>query len=180
MTIQLREDTIIKMGATRFSAKRIFIPLGAFLLGSSLIAAFYLGILTWAQGWDYATSQISRDRWYVFPIFVGFGIQAALYIILRLHLFVPITTTAYSGAVMGASGSASATAMVACCIHHVTDVLPILGLSAAASFLTRYQRPFMLIGLVMNIIGIIVMLVVLYRERQKLLVSEHVGTSVVK
>jgi hypothetical protein len=72
---------------------------------------------------------------------------------------------------MGASGSASATAMVACCIHHVTDVLPILGLSAAASFLTRYQRPFMLIGLVMNIIGIIVMLVVLCRERQKLLLT---------
>lgn len=69
---------------------------------------------------------------------------------------------------MGTSGATSATAMVACCIHHVTDVLPILGLSAAASFLTRYQRPFMLIGLAMNIVGIIVMLVILYRERQKL------------
>lgn len=67
---------------------------------------------------------------------------------------------------MGASGGTSATAMVACCIHHVTDVLPILGLSAAASFLTRYQRPFMLIGLAMNMVGIIVMLVILYRERQ--------------
>jgi hypothetical protein len=56
---------------------------------------------------------------------------------------------------------------VACCIHHVTDVLPILGLSAAAGFLTRYQRPFMLVGLAMNLIGISVMLFVLYRERQK-------------
>ena len=69
---------------------------------------------------------------------------------------------------MGACGGTSATAMVACCIHHVTDVLPILGLSAAASFLTRYQRPFMLTGLAMNLIGIGVMLFVLYRERQKL------------
>jgi hypothetical protein len=69
---------------------------------------------------------------------------------------------------MGASGGTSATAMVACCIHHVTDVLPILGLSAAASFLTRYQRPFMLIGLAMNLIGIGVMVFALYRERQKL------------
>jgi hypothetical protein len=69
---------------------------------------------------------------------------------------------------MGASGGTSATAMVACCIHHVTDVLPILGISAAASFLTRYQRPFMLVGLAMNFIGIIVMLAVLYRERRKL------------
>jgi hypothetical protein len=70
--------------------------------------------------------------------------------------------------VVGASGGTSVTAMVACCLHHVTDVLPILGLSAAATFLTRYQRPFMLAGLGMNILGIIIMLVVLYREHQKI------------
>lgn len=148
--------------------KRILLPFGALLLGSAFIATFYIGILTWAQGWEYAASQLSRDRWYVLPIIVGFGIQAALYTILRFRLFVPVTTTGPGGAMMGTSGATSATAMVACCIHHVTDVLPILGLSAAASFLTRYQRPFMLIGLAMNIVGIIVMLVILYRERQKL------------
>ncbi|MBV6391135.1 MAG: hypothetical protein AB1509_01340 [Chloroflexota bacterium] len=148
--------------------KRFFIPLAAFLLGSALIASFYIGILTWAQGWDYASSQFIRDRWYVIPIILGFGIQAALYSILRFRLFIPVTSTGHAGSMIGASGGASATAMVACCIHHVTDVLPILGLSAAASFLTRYQRPFMLIGLAMNLIGIGVMLFVLYRERQKL------------
>ncbi len=148
--------------------KRILLPFGALLLGSAFIATFYIGILTWAQGWEYAASQLSRDRWYVLPIIVGFGIQAALYTILRFRLFVPVTTTGLGGAMMGTSGATSATAMVACCIHHVTDVLPILGLSAAASFLTRYQRPFMLVGLAMNIVGIIVMLVILYRERQKL------------
>ncbi len=148
--------------------KRILLPFGALLLGSAFIATFYIGILTWAQGWAYAASQLSRDRWYVLPIIIGFGIQAALYTILRFRLFVPVTHTGPGGAMMGTSGATSATAMVACCIHHVTDVLPILGLSAAASFLTRYQRPFMLVGLAMNIVGIIVMLVIIYRERQKL------------
>lgn len=148
--------------------KRYLIPLVSFLLGSVFIAAFYFGILTWAQGWEYATSQFARDRAYVIPIILGFGIQAALYSILRLRLFIPISTTGRTGVMMGTSGGTSATAMVACCIHHVTDVLPILGLSAAASFLTRYQRPFMLVGLAMNLIGIGVMLFVLYRERQKL------------
>lgn len=148
--------------------KRIHIPLATFLLGSTFIASFYIGILTWAQGWEYATSQFVRDRWYVIPIILGFGVQAALYTVLRFHLFIPVTSTAHAGTVIGASGGTSATAMVACCIHHVTDVLPILGLSAAASFLTRYQRPFMLVGLAMNLIGIGVMLFVLYRERQKL------------
>jgi hypothetical protein len=152
----------------RLTVKRFLIPLAAFLLGSAFIASFYIGILTWAQGWDYASSQFVRDRWYVVPILLGFGVQAALYSILRFRLFIPITSTGHTGAMMGTSGGTSATAMVACCIHHVTDVLPILGLSAAASFLTRYQRPFMLVGLAMNLIGIGVMLFVLYRERQKL------------
>ncbi len=148
--------------------KRFFIPLAAFVLGSALIASFYIGILTWAQGWEYASSQFVRDRWYVIPIILGFGIQAALYSILRFRLFIPIASLGHTGSMVGASGGTSATAMVACCIHHVTDVLPILGLSATASFLTRYQRPFMLIGLAMNLIGIGVMLFVLYRERRKL------------
>ncbi len=148
--------------------KRFLIPLTAFLLGSALIASFYIGILTWAQGWDYASSQFARDRTYVLPIIIGFGIQAALYAILRFRLFIPVASTAHTGTMMGASGGTSATAMVACCIHHVTDVLPILGLSAAATFLTRYQRPFMLVSIAMNLIGIGVMLFVLYRERQKL------------
>lgn len=156
------------MGERRFMVKRFLVPLTAFLLGSTFIASFYIGILTWAQGWEYASSQFVRDRWYVIPIIAGFGVQAALYTVLRFRLFIPVTSTGHAGSMMGASGGTSATAMVACCIHHVTDVLPILGLSAAASFLTRYQRPFMLIGLVMNLIGIGVMLFVLYRERQKL------------
>jgi len=148
--------------------KRYFIPLASFLLGSTFIAVFYFGILTWAQGWEYASSQFARNRAYVLPIIAGFGIQAALYSILRFRLFIPITSTGHTGALMGTSGGTSATAMVACCIHHVTDVLPILGLSAAASFLTRHQRPFMLVGLAMNLIGIGAMLFVLYREQQKL------------
>ena len=153
--------------------KRHLIPVVAFLLGSIFIAGFYFGILSWAQDWNYATSQFIRDRWYVVPIIMGFGTQAALYSILRFRLFIPIAFTGHAGAftpltgVMGTSGGTSATAMVACCIHHITDVLPLLGLSAVASFLTRYQRPFMLVGLAMNLTGIGVMLFVLYRERQK-------------
>ncbi len=148
--------------------KRYLIPFAAFLLGSALIAGIYFGILTWAQGWEYAASQFSLNRWYVAPIWVAFGIQAALYSILRFRLFVPVTSTGHAGAMMGTSGGTSVTAMVACCLHHVTDVLPILGVSAAATFLTRYQRPFMLVGLGMEILGIAIMLVVLYRERKKL------------
>ena len=93
--------------------KRFFIPFVAFLLGSALIASFYIGILTWAQGWDYASSQFIRDRWYVIPIILGFGIQAALYSILRLRLFIPVTSTGHAGSMLGATGATSATPMPA-------------------------------------------------------------------
>lgn len=148
--------------------RRYLIPSAAFLLGASFIAGIYFGIITWAQGWDYAASQFSLNRWYVIPIWVAFGVQAALYAILRFRLFVPTTSTSHTGALMGTSGGTSVTAMVACCLHHVTDVLPILGVSAAATFLTRYQRPFMVVGLATEIVGILVMLTILYRERKNL------------
>src|SRR5215216_4496743 len=148
--------------------RRILIPLAAFLLGSTLIAGIYFAILIWAQGSDAALSIFVPNRWSVISIWVTFGIQAALYSILRFHLFIPSTSSGHSGALMGTSGGTSVTAMVACCIHHVTDVLPVLGLSAAATFLTRYQRPFMLLGLGMNVIGILIMLFVLHREYRKI------------
>lgn len=147
--------------------RRYLIPIGAFLLGSLFIAGIYFGLLTWAQGWDSAFSLFRSNRWYIVPIWISFGIQAALYAILRFRLFVPTTSTSHTGALMGTSGGTSVTAMVACCLHHVTDVLPVLGVSAAATFLTRYQRPFMLIGLAMNIVGILVMLIILFREYKK-------------
>ena len=73
--------------------KRFIIPLAAFALGCALIASFYLGTLTLLQGWEYASGQFSRDRLYVVPIILGFGVQAALYSILRFRLFVPVHST---------------------------------------------------------------------------------------
>jgi hypothetical protein len=156
--------------------RRILIPIAAFLTGSALIAGIYFGVLIWAQGVDAVPSIFLPNRWYVIPIWITFGIQAALYSILRFRLFVPISSTKHAGTLMGTSGGTSVTAMIACCIHHVTDVLPVLGLSAAATFRTRYQRPFMLLGMGMNVVGIVVMLIVLYHEYRKLNPSQNVQT----
>ncbi|MFQ5614859.1 MAG: hypothetical protein ACE5GO_00085 [Anaerolineales bacterium] len=91
----------------------------------------------------------------------------ALYTILKKRLFIPVADTGPSGKLTRAGGTTSTLAMVACCAHHVTDVLPILGLSAAATFLAEYQTLFMLVGLGTTLVGIAVMLIILYRERQK-------------
>ena len=58
--------------------------------------------------------------------------------------------------------------MVACCVHHVTDVLPLVGLSGAAIFLNEYRVPFMVAGLAVNGIGVGMMLRVVRRGRAHL------------
>ncbi|MGA9533670.1 MAG: hypothetical protein WBR18_13215, partial [Anaerolineales bacterium] len=59
----------------------------------------------------------------------------------------------------------SAAAMVACCAHHVTDVLPILGLTATTSFLAEYREVFMLVGFLTTIFGSAYMLRALLQQR---------------
>ncbi len=48
--------------------------------------------------------------------------------------------------------------MAACCAHHLTDVLPNLGLSGLATFLASYQVLFIVIGVLSNVVGITIML----------------------
>src|SRR3990172_5306020 len=149
------------------ASKRIFLPVLAGLAGALLLSGLYFGIVSWAETPQHAVELFWQDRWIVFPIIVGFGVQAGLYTVLKKRLFVPVDAAGPSGPMMGAGGTTSTVAMVACCAHHVTDVLPILGLTAAAAFLAQYRTAFMLVGLGMNLVGIAVMLVILVRERRK-------------
>ncbi|MCA9872871.1 MAG: hypothetical protein KC441_04435 [Anaerolineales bacterium] len=149
--------------------KRILWPVGAGVAGAGLLTLLYFGIVSWAESPQHAVELFWEDRWIVVPIILGFGVQAALYIILKKRLFVPVSATGPSGALTGAGGGMSTAAMVACCAHHVTDVLPILGLTAAAAFLAEYRIAFMLVGLGTTLVGIAVMVVILLKERRKAL-----------
>ena len=149
------------------TANRFTLPLLAGVAGALFLTGLYFGIVSWAETPQHATELFWQDRWIVFPIIIGFGVQVALYVVLKKRLFVPVATTAHSGHLMGAGGTTSTAAMVACCAHHVSDVLPILGLTAAATFLADYRTAFMLLGLGMNLLGIAVMLVILVRERRQ-------------
>lgn len=139
------------------------------MLGAGFLTALYLSIVSVAESPQHAIDLFWEDRLIVIPIIMGFGVQMALYVILRKRLFVPIVHTGPSGKLAGASGTTSTIAMVACCAHHVTDVLPVLGLTAASAFLADYRIAFMVIGLGMTLFGIGFMLVVLFRERRRAL-----------
>jgi hypothetical protein len=91
-------------------------------------------------------------------IFKPLCIIEEIYIILRLRLFVPVDTwidsTGPSGpmtpplaqeASVGTGGATSTIAMVGYA-HHATDVLLILGLTAATTFLAKYRLAFWQLG----------------------------------
>ncbi len=150
---------------------RLLWPLAVGLAGAALLSLLYFAIVSWAESPKHALEYFWQDRWIVAPIILGFGVQASLYTILKKGLYMPVASAGPSGGLTGASGGISTVAMVACCVHHVTDVLPILGLSAAAIFLARYRVPFMIAGLSMTLLGIAFMLSILTRERRKALRS---------
>lgn len=149
--------------------RRIFLPLGAGLAGSLFLTGLYFGLVSWAESPQHAVQYFWQDRWIVFPIILGFGVQIALYVILKVRLFVPAASVGPSGIMTGASGATSTIAMAACCAHHVSDVLPILGLTAAATFLAQYRIAFMLVGLGTTAAGILMMSLILLKERRKAL-----------
>lgn len=152
------------------STKRILIPLSAGLAGVTFLSGIYFGLMSWAEGFKNAWSLFWYDRWLIIPIILGFGVQVALFSILKFRLFIPASAPGPGGAVVGASGGISTTAMLACCVHHVTDVLPILGLTAAAAFLGRYRLSLMRGSLGITLAGIIVMLFIIFKERRKTMI----------
>jgi hypothetical protein len=149
--------------------RRFLLPALTGVVGASLLTGLYFAIVSLAESPSHAVQLFWEDRAIVLPIILGFGVQVALYTVLKKRLFVPVAHPGPSGALTGASGGMSAAAMVACCAHHVTDVLPLVGLTAAATLLAEYRIPFMLVGLGTTIAGIAVMSLILFRERRKAL-----------
>jgi hypothetical protein len=122
------------------------------LVGAIALLGLYLAIISLAQGVPHAFEQLAADAPFVGLIATGFGTQVALFVELRAvdrrHRAAAAVTAAGTGT--------SVAAMLACCAHHVVDLLPLVGLSAAAAFLNQYKTPLLLLGLAMNLLGIVV------------------------
>ena len=149
----------------------------AILVGAAaamLLVAFYVALVSLANGPRHAVDLLGGDRYFVAAIALGFGLEAGLYAYVRL-LRATAAATRSSGAVAATGTGTSTVAMVACCAHHVVDVLPVVGLSGAAIFLTTYRTPIMLTGLAVNVAGIVVMLSVVRTTRIQLAPRSQLG-----
>ena len=90
-------------------------------------------------------------------LIIGFGIQVGLYQLMKSGFHLSLSQQK-DGRVMAASSTAiSAGAMVVCCAHHLVEILPIIGLSAFALFLSDYQQELLIVGVLSNLVGISMM-----------------------
>ncbi len=122
--------------------------------GAVALVGFYITVV-WlgSRSWAHAVQLLLTDRYYVAAVALGFGTQIGLYAYVR-GLLRASTGLRSSTAVAAAGTGTSTTSMIACCLHHVADVLPIVGFSGAAVFLSNYKVPLIIVGLVTNAIGI--------------------------
>jgi hypothetical protein len=125
-------------------------------LGATILFTVYLAAMTLANSFSVALGELGRWWTYVAALSAGFGIQVGLYT--HIRDLAKAGAEGFQGSKMAVGGGVSATSMVVCCLHHVTDVLPLMGLSAATLFLADYQSVFMSLGVLSSVVGILVML----------------------
>ncbi len=119
------------------------------LASLSLTAFYFLVMFLFTGSLSAAISQMRELFIWFFLLVIGFGTQFGLFTYLKtLVKSAPMTMTAANTGMSGVS-------MVACCAHHLTEVLPLLGLAGLSLFLTRYQVWLIGVGIVSNFIGII-------------------------
>ena len=137
--------------------RHILVGVGA----AVLLIIVYLGIIILAEDLTHALEQTAELWYWVLALAGGFGIQAGLFSFIRQGIRERRAVTTGS---VAASGGVSAGSMAACCAHHLSDILPLLGLSGVAIFLVRYQLFFIIVGVLSNIVGITLMLETIQRH----------------
>lgn len=123
------------------------------IIASLAILAVYFLILTLVSGWKFTWEQFIQFWYYILSLALGFGIQFGLYSYLKEM----IKQKALTGQVLAATGATSAAAMVSCCAHYLTNILPVLGVAGLITFIGQYQVQFFWVGLVFNSLGIVYM-----------------------
>ncbi|MBS3132822.1 hypothetical protein J4470_01675 [Candidatus Woesearchaeota archaeon] len=139
--------------------KAVFIGL---LAGIALLSVYFV-VVSLANSVEHAVQEFFRIWQWITALVAGFGIQVGLYAYIREAI--KIRKLAGATTSITAAGGVSTSSMLACCAHHLTDVLPIIGISAASIFLNKYQESFLLTGVLSNLAGILIMLRIMQTNR---------------
>lgn len=120
------------------------------ILAFLTLLSIYFLILTLISGWNFTLEQFSQFWYYIISLALGFGIQLSLYSYLR-----GVAQQQAPKGQLVATGTTSTAAMISCCAHYLTNILPILGVTGIITFISQYQIQFFWIGLAFNLLGII-------------------------
>ncbi|MFQ6674556.1 MAG: hypothetical protein ACE5GH_07215 [Fidelibacterota bacterium] len=133
------------------------------VIGGLVLLSVYFVIVSLANSFAHAIEGFSQLWYWIIALTLGFGIQVGLYVHVRQTVQLKKEAHGATSA-LATAGGISTVSMVACCAHHVTDFLPILGLSAAAAFLSAYQVAFIVLGIISNLLGVTYMLSMIARH----------------
>ncbi len=117
-----------------------------------LVVLFNISIASLAEGsFEKGYEVFLANGIFVYLIPLAVGVQMGLF---RYHRNM-ISGNVSGSEKVGMAGSAtSSLAMLACCLHHVSDILPAVSfILATSSFLTGYKDAIIIIGLSVNLAG---------------------------
>lgn len=120
------------------------------LAGMVILLGIYFGVLTLVSGWDFTLSQFVDFWYFVVSLALGFGIQVGLYTYLRNA----VRNMDMSKKVIAVSGTTSTAAMISCCAHYLTNILPVLGAAGFVALVAQYQVGLFWFGLACNVAGV--------------------------
>lgn len=121
--------------------------IGAFVF----LLIIYFGVVSLISGMAFALEQFATFWYFILPLALGFGIQVGLYTYLK-NL---VGQHGASGKVVAVSGTTSTAAMVSCCAHYLTNILPILGVTGILTVVAEYQIELFWLGLAFNAAGLL-------------------------
>jgi Cu+-exporting ATPase len=128
---------------------RIVSPVVAGAVAFAALFALYLGLLTAVSGWAFTVDQLEAYWPFILALAAGFGLQIGLYSRLKQV----VAAVSAHRTVVAASGTTSTVAMVSCCAHYLTSVLPIVGASGLAALAAQYQVELFWLGLAASAAG---------------------------
>lgn len=126
----------------------IILPIVSGILSAIGLLALYGVTLVSLNGWSGSLEEIQSLWWLLVPLAIAFGTQVGMFIALKR------CARTGGGTAVAGGGASAGVSMLACCVHHASDALPFLGMSAVGFFLIRFQKPLLLVSIAINSIGI--------------------------
>ena len=109
---------------------------------TTLLGVYFLVLMT-ISGWEFTWVQLVDFWYFVVSVAAGFGIQVGLYSYLRNA----VRNMDMSKKVVAVSGTTSTAAMISCCAHYLTNIVPVVGATGAIALVAQYQVELFWFGL---------------------------------